>query len=96
MTARFIPSQYPGGRILLRSGHIDVGAVCPPAGDGTDSRPWSWQLWVTDRLWAGQIGRAKTELVARSELLAAWRTSLAAMGLREIDTPSATDDTQEA
>ena len=29
MTARFIPSPYPGGRIVLRSGAVDVGAVFP-------------------------------------------------------------------
>ena len=32
MTARFIVADYPAGRILLRSGAVDVGAVFPPQG----------------------------------------------------------------
>jgi len=32
MTARFIAADYPAGRILLRSGAVDVGAVFPPQG----------------------------------------------------------------
>ena len=80
MTARFIPSAYPGGRILLRSGQVDVGAVFPPPASGGT---WDWRLWKADTTTIRE-GRAKTELAARTALLVAWRDALARMGLQEI------------
>ncbi len=41
MTARFIVADYPAGRILLRSGAVDVGAVFPPQGLPRDRLPWT-------------------------------------------------------
>lgn len=85
MTARFIPPEYAHGRIVLRSGHIDVGAVFPPVGRDQHRHPWVWRLWKADSTTARE-GRAKTELAARTALLEAWRDSLARVGLREIET----------
>lgn len=72
MTIRFIASDYPGGRILLRSNTVDVGAVFPPNGSGQHRLPWSWRLWVNGRTCATD-GGAKSELAAKNALLAAWR-----------------------
>ena len=80
MTARFIPSDYAGGRIVLRSGEIDVGAVFPPSAKGA---PVHWRLWFGGRM--PKDGNAKTELAAKNALLAAWRDSLARMNLVEIE-----------
>ena len=78
MTARFIPSAYPGGRILLRSGQVDVGAIFPPRqGKGR----WPWRLWVTAN--AASEGEARTEDAARAALLARWREFLADADLHE-------------
>jgi hypothetical protein len=82
MTARFIPSDYPGGRILLRSGSVDVGAVFPPWGNDQHRHPWVWRLWKTDTTTARE-GRAKSELAARNAILGAWRDALARMELKE-------------
>lgn len=78
MTARFIPSDYPGGRILLRSGLVDVGAIFPPCSDGG---LWSWRLF--DGFATGPNGVATTELSARNAILTAWRDRLARMDLIE-------------
>lgn len=67
MTARFIPSDYPGGRIVLLS-----GAVFPPAGQGQHRNPWVWRLWVHDGPSTPQ-GEARTELAAKTALLSRWR-----------------------
>jgi hypothetical protein len=82
MTARFIASDYPGGRILLRSGTVDVGAVFPPAGQPRDRLPWVWRLWLNGSTGATD-GRAKTEQAAKNALLAAWRDFIARIGLME-------------
>lgn len=82
MTARFFPSAYPGGRILLRSGAVDVGAVFPPAGTPPDRLPWVWRLWVNGKTFTTD-GRAKTEQAAKNALLAAWRDFTARAGLME-------------
>lgn len=79
MAARFIPSDYSGGRIVLRSGSVDVGAVFPPAVHGA---PVRWIFWFGTR--AVREGTAKTELAAKNALLAAWRDALARMELMEI------------
>ena len=75
---RFIPSAYPGGRILLRCGGVDVGAVFPPAGDPPND--WPWWVWVTRDGFAHD-GRAKSELAAKNEVLAVFREFLTAAGL---------------
>ncbi|MCA0421887.1 MAG: hypothetical protein LCH61_00955 [Proteobacteria bacterium] len=82
MTARFIASDYLRGRILLRSGTVDVGAVFPPAGLPRDRLPWTWRLWLNGKTCATD-GRAKTELAAKNALLAAWRDFIARVGLME-------------
>lgn len=82
MTARFIASDYPAGRILLRSGTVDVGAVFPPVGQPRDRLPWVWRLWVNGKTCATD-GRAKTEQAAKNALLAAWRDFIARIGLME-------------
>lgn len=87
MTARFIASDYPGGRILLRSGAVDVGAVFPPLGEGQHRHPWAWRFWggpgTTTR-----DGGAKTELAAKTALLAEWRSYLRTAGLAETNQPT--------
>jgi len=82
MTDRFITPDYPAGRILLRSGAVDVGAVLPPQGLPRDRLPWTWRLWVNGKTCATD-GRAKTELAAKNALLAAWRDFFARIGLME-------------
>jgi hypothetical protein len=99
MTARFIPADYPGGRILLRSGSVDVGAVFPPLGDPGTARQnfaWVWRLWRAHTTGAIE-GRAKTELAARSALLSAWRETLHRMALTEaLDHPAPETPIEEA
>ena len=82
MTARFIPSSHPGGRILLRSGSVDVGAVFPPAGRGQHPYPWTWRFWGTPGA-TTRDGGATTELAARTALLAEWRHYLRAAEVTE-------------
>lgn len=82
MTAHFIPADYPAGRILLRSGAVDVGAVFPPSETATDPKPWMWRLWLNGST-VHTDGRAKTELAAKNALLAAWRDFTARAGLME-------------
>lgn len=82
MTARFIPSDYPGGRILLRSGTMDVGAVFPPAGVAQHHVPWVWRLWINGTT-VSSYGGAKTEQAAKNALLAEWRDFLTRAGLVE-------------
>lgn len=84
MTARFIPADYPGGRICLASGGVTVGAVFPPVGQPRDRLPWVWRLWVNGNTWASE-GRAKTELAARTAILSAWREFLQKASLCEED-----------
>jgi hypothetical protein len=83
MPARFIPPDHPGGRIVLRSGTVDVGALFPPAGTDQHRYPWVWRLWKADTTSARE-GRAKTELAARTGLLGAWRDTLLRMDLKEV------------
>lgn len=61
MTARYIAADYPAGRLLLRSGTVDVGAVFPPQGLPRDHLPWTWRLWLNGST-VHTDGRAKTEL----------------------------------
>jgi hypothetical protein len=90
MTARFVPSPYPGGRIVLRSGAVDVGAVFPPAGEGQHRYPWAWRFWGRGGT-TTRDGAAKTELAAKNALLGAWLNYLQAAGLTETQTEEATN-----
>lgn len=82
MTARFIASDYPGGRIILRSGTVDVGAVFSRVGGPHSRRPWVWWLWLNGSTVMTK-GRAATEQAAKDALLAAWRDFTARAGLVE-------------
>ena len=81
MSARFIPADYDGGRIVLMSGRIDVGAVFPPVGNNPGRYPWSWRMWI--RFPHSKEGRAATEQAAKNALIAAWRDLLTAADLTE-------------
>ncbi len=70
----FAPT-YPGGRILLRLGQHDVGAIFPPWGEGQDRFPWVWRFWL-GHLSGAKEGRAKTELAAKNAILAEARAWL--------------------
>jgi len=88
MTARFIPSQYPGGRILLRSGQVDVGAIFPPAGNNPGRNPWVWRLWIWPQAMS-KDGRAASELAAKNAMLRAWADTCQRLGLVEVSAESA-------
>lgn len=60
-------STYPGGRILLRLGQHDVGAVFPPC--PTEGGRWLWRFWLGG-VTRTKEGRAKTERAAKDALLA--------------------------
>lgn len=79
---RFVPSWYPSGRILLRAGECDVGAVYPPLTDPRATKPsarWVWRLWINGRTVPSE-GREKTEDEAKAALLAAWLAFLSHAG----------------
>lgn len=65
--------SYEGGRIVARLGQIEIGAVFP--GD----RP-SWRMWICGSTIMRE-GKAKTELAAKSALLAALYDWLRLAGL---------------
>lgn len=67
---------YPGGRILLRLGQHDVGAVFPPHGPDK----WLWRFWLGGHI-ATKDGRAKTELAAKNAILSEARDWLQKAGL---------------
>jgi hypothetical protein len=72
---------YPGGRILLKLGQHDVGALFPPLGEGQHHYPWVWRFWLGG-VTGTKEGRAKTELAAKSALLAEARDWLRKAGLQ--------------
>lgn len=76
---RFIPSDYPGGRILLRCGMVDVGAVFPPSGlalaDSPKRQPWRWIFWLRGST-AILEGKCSNEQDAKGGLLRAFRRFL--------------------
>ena len=74
--------SYPGGRILARSGSLDVGAVFPPCGKDQHRYPWVWRLWLNGATVAKE-GRAKSELAAKNALLVGWRDFLTRAALTE-------------
>lgn len=65
---RFLPSDYPGGRILLMCGQVQAGAVFPPAGSNPGKHPWVWRFWI--RGYPTKEGRGGTEQAAKNALLA--------------------------
>jgi hypothetical protein len=75
---RFIPPAYPGGRILLRCGGVDVGAVFQSW--AVPSNGCHWRVWFTPDAGA-RNGWAKSELAAKNAALAVFREFLAAAGL---------------
>lgn len=79
---RFIPSAYPGGRMVLRCGAVDVGAVFPPCGDPPNA--WAWRVWITRDTFA-RDGRAKSEPAAKAAALAVFREFLTAAGLEVVN-----------
>ncbi len=78
MTARFLPSTYPGGRILFRCGDVDFGAIFPPCGS---SGRWAWRFW--GRHYASPEGSAGSEMAAKNAVLSQWRDFLRQAGLAE-------------
>lgn len=79
----FAPPTYPGGRILLKLGKHDAGAVFPPAGTPRDRLPWVWRLWLGSAVTACPNGRAKTEDAAKAALMACakdWLRDAGVMG----------------
>lgn len=78
MTIAFKSPAYPGGRHLLTSGRVNVGAVFPPQGKGQ----WEWRLFLTE-LGPSATGIAKSEQAAKNALLARFRDFLGAAELEE-------------
>lgn len=64
---RFIPSDYPGGRILLMCGQVQAGAVFPPVGDPPGKQPWVWRFWLGGQ--PTKEGRASSERAAKNALV---------------------------
>lgn len=71
---------HPGGRILLRMGQHDVGAVFPQS---RDPERWSWSFWLGGQgsICPGPGGRAKSEQAAKNALLAEARDWLIKAGV---------------
>lgn len=68
---------YDGGRIVAKSGAVEIGAIFP-----ADSR---WLLWVGGSVCpATAKGQSKTVLGAKTALLAAWSDFLARASLEEV------------
>lgn len=53
--------EYPGGRIVARSGSVDIGAVFPD---------FSWRMWI-GRLHPIE-GKTKSRLAAQNALANKW------------------------
>lgn len=77
MALKFIPSAYKGGRIVARSGDIDVGGIFVSK-DGSAE----WRLWFGGTLMRRE-GRSKSELAARNALATAWSNLLRSAALIE-------------
>lgn len=70
--------EYDGGRIVVRLGSVDVGAVFPGF-PGTSVR---WRFWGRGGAHAPE-GRARSELAAKNALIGEIRAWLQAAGLVE-------------
>lgn len=79
---KWVPPDYPGGRILAVSGTVHVGAVLHPLRTGR----WRWRAFVggpcTTVFDYGTGGEAKTELAAKNALAAAWDDFLTKAGVK--------------
>lgn len=75
--ATFLKPAYAGGRIPLATGEVIVGAIFPPTGPRA---AWRWTLFQTGEAQKTE-GGAKEEATAREQILEAWHTRCAAMGL---------------
>lgn len=76
---RFIPSDYPGGRILLMCGRLQAGAVFPPVGNNPGKHPWVWRFWIGGP--PTREGRASTEFAAKNAILSALADFIHSAGL---------------
>ncbi len=65
------------GRIVARSGSVEIGAIFPP-GDG--GRVWRWRLWTNGKSWPSE-GHFASEAGAKQGLGDAWAAFLARAGL---------------
>lgn len=74
----FIPTGYPRGRILLRCGTVDVGAIFP----GTRQSCWRWRVWVTSSGGARE-GISKSEHAAKNDAMTVFLRFLEAADLKE-------------
>jgi hypothetical protein len=74
--------DYPGGRIVARSGRIDVGAVFP-FGDGSAD----WRMWFGRFPNSGPNGHAPSELRAKNALADAWSNwvRMAALNVKDLE-----------
>lgn len=68
MALQFDAPQYDGGRIVARTGQVEVGAVFPHK-DGSAM----WSFWLGRRSASIHHVKAKTILAAKSEILARFR-----------------------
>ena len=84
MTLHF-HQPYPGGRMILRCGAVDVDAVFPPVGADPGRNPWVWRLWVGMTPTATKDGRTATEQAAKNAALASFRDWLAAADLKVME-----------
>lgn len=79
----FAPQAYPGGRILLKLGQHQIGAVFPPSTDRAIAQVWNWGFWLTSNGAGWTAGHAKSELAAKNAILSKARDWLQAAGLQE-------------
>lgn len=75
---RFLPQAYPGDRIVLACGRVQVGAVFPAAEGGQGEARWIFWL---DASAPTHIQTARNTQAAQNALLAQFRSFLDAAGL---------------
>ncbi|MDI3335899.1 hypothetical protein QKW60_05740 [Defluviimonas aestuarii] len=76
MSLYFEAPSYAGGRHLLKSGSVNVGAVFPPA----RGAQWEWRLFLTE-LGPAASGHAPSEQAAKNALIGRFRDFLRAADL---------------
>ena len=75
----FVAPDYQGGRILMRLGTINIGAIFQP---GYDDGAWHWHFWLGTTGSADFItSHAKTELAAKNAMLSKAREWLQKAGI---------------
>lgn len=77
MPLMFIPSTYEGGRILARTGQVDVGAVFPQR-DGSAK----WAFWLGGHVVTHV--KARSVLAAKSALIGRFQDWLRLADLMEV------------